>query len=253
MTGTAGTTGPRSVERLLWGDAPAPVRGPRRGLSLDEVAAAAVAVADRDGLAGLSMQKVAAEVGLTKMALYRYVAGKPELEAIMIDAAAGEPPDVAAMPGTWRDRAEEFTRLVSDVWSRHPWLPWVTVGERLMGPREVGWVEAAVRIVEPLGLEPTESMDAVTMIFGHLRATHATASAGTRPWTADRADESRLRDLLADHRDRYPALSRVMAAGADPATTECPSPDPRDRFGLQCLLDGLEAAAADRRKDRVPG
>ena len=58
---------PSGGGRVLWDAATPPARGPRRGLSLDEIGAAAVAVADRDGLEGLSMQRVSAEVGLTKM------------------------------------------------------------------------------------------------------------------------------------------------------------------------------------------
>lgn len=226
---------------VLWDARPAPTRGPRRTLSLDDVARAAVTVADRDGLEALSMQRVAEEVGLTKMALYRYVSGKDELEAVMINAAVEEPPAPDELPGTWREQAEEFVRRLSDVWTRHPWVPWVTIGERMMGPREVGWVEAAVRVFEPLDLAPQERMDAVSMLFGHLRTTHAAASAGTRPWTADAQGGHVMRDLLAEHADRYPALAAVMRAPdrAGPASS-------RYAFGLRCLLDGLEAAAARR-------
>lgn len=222
--------------RLLWGGGGPAARGPRRALSLDEVAAAAVLVADRDGLEGLSMQRVAAEVGLTKMGLYRYVASREELEAVMVDAAVEEPPGPGEFTGTWREQAEELVARIDRVWTRHPWLPWVTIGERLMGPREVGWVEAAVRVFEPLALTPHERMDAVSMLFGHLRVTHAAASAGTRPWTADPEGGTTMRDLVAENTERFPALTAVMAAGRPPV-------DARYAFGLRCLLDGLEVAA----------
>jgi AcrR family transcriptional regulator len=229
---------PSGGGRVLW-DVPAPpTRGPRRGLTLDEIGAAAVAVADRDGLEGLSMQRVSAEVGLTKMGLYRYVAGKEELEAVMVDAAVEEPPQSGELTGTWREQAEEFARRIDRVWTEHPWLPWATIGERLMGPREVGWVEAAVRIFEPLGLSPEERMDAVSMLFAHLRVTHAAASAGTRPWTADAEGGTTMRDLVVEHAERFPALRAVMAGG-DPGSAS----GARYAFGLRCLLDGLEAAA----------
>ncbi|MDL5158398.1 TetR/AcrR family transcriptional regulator [Actinomycetospora termitidis] len=223
--------------QVLWEDEAVPVRGPRRALSRDEIAAAAIAVADRDGLEGLSMQRVSAEVGLTKMALYRYVAGKEELEALMVDVAVEEPPAPGELTGTWREQAEEFTRRVDVVWTRHPWIPWATIGERMMGPREVGWVEAAVRIFEPLMLTAQERMDAVSMLFGHLRSTHAAASGGTRPWTADPEGGSTMRDLVARHGDRFPALSAVMS-------DQRPGSGARYAFGLRCLLDGLEAASA---------
>ncbi|MDD7937254.1 TetR/AcrR family transcriptional regulator [Actinomycetospora lutea] len=239
MSSTTGTDDAGPPGHVLWRAPEEPSRGPRRALTLDEVAWAAVGVADRDGLAGLSMQRVAAEVGLTKMALYRYVANKEELEALMIDAAVEEPPGPDALTGTWREQAVQLARMVSDVWTRHPWIPWITVGERVMGPREVGWVEAAVRVVEPLGLAPDERMDAVTMLFGHLRTTLAAATAGTRPWTADPEGGSTMRDLVAAHADRYPALTAVMADPGGPVGS-------RWDFGLQCLLDGF-AAAAERR------
>jgi AcrR family transcriptional regulator len=241
-------TAPDAPEVLLWRPPTVPNRGPRRGLTLDEIARAAVDVADGHGLAALSMQRVASELDVTKMALYRYVSGKPQLEALMIDAAVEDPPRRDALPDGWRAAAEAFAGLVSDVWTRHPWLPWVTVGDRLMGPREVGWVEVAMRLFEPTGLTPAERMDAVTLLFGHLRTRHATASAGTRPWTTGPDHTTTLRGLLTEKAADFPALLAAMSAGD--RTAEEPSPA-RAAFGLQCLLDGLEVAA-DRRA-RVPG
>lgn len=194
-------------------------------------------MADGEGLARVSMQRVAAELELTKMALYRYVSGKPELEGLMIDAAVEDPPGPDDLPADWRGAAEVFAGLVSEVWTRHPWLPWVTVGERLMGPRETGWVEVAVRLFEPTGLTAHERMDAVTLLFGHLRTTHAAASAGTRPWTADPAHGTTMRDLVVEHASRFPALNRVMTEHAPPAPSGM-------SFGLRCVLDGIAAAAA---------
>lgn len=230
--------GPSDRRRVLW-DAQAPAaRGPRRGLTLDEIAAAAVVVADRDGLDAVSMQRVSAEVGLTKMGLYRYVAGREELSVVMVDAAVGEPPAAGELSGTWREQAEELARRVDVIWTRHPWLPWVTIGERLMGPREVAWVEAALQIFEPLALTAAERMDTVRMLFGHLRTTHTTVPAGARPWSADSDGGATMRDLVTEHAQRFPALSAVMSAPGREVR--------RYVFGLRCLLDGVEAAVARR-------
>jgi AcrR family transcriptional regulator len=62
----------RRRSALLWENEPRPTRGPKRTLSADDVARAAIALADRDGLAALTMQAVAKELGFTTMALYRY-------------------------------------------------------------------------------------------------------------------------------------------------------------------------------------
>ncbi|HEY1619933.1 MAG TPA: TetR/AcrR family transcriptional regulator, partial [Streptosporangiaceae bacterium] len=86
---TAGTSGgpasqPRGVD-FLWGSRERPSRGPRPGLSVERIVAAAVGIADAAGLGAVSMQRVASEVGFATMALYRYVPGKTELISIMID------------------------------------------------------------------------------------------------------------------------------------------------------------------------
>lgn len=82
---------PTTVE-LLWGTRQRPKRGPKPALTLEGIVAEAVAIADVDGLAELSMQRLAQGLGFTKMSLYRYVPGKAELTALMLDSALGAPP-----------------------------------------------------------------------------------------------------------------------------------------------------------------
>src|SRR5689334_22149881 len=85
---TAGGERARTAD-LLWGPRERPSRGPKPGLTRDGIVRAAIGVADAEGLAAVSMQRVAAEVGFTTMALYRYVPGKNELVALMVDSAVG--------------------------------------------------------------------------------------------------------------------------------------------------------------------
>ncbi len=72
-----------------------PAAARRRGtsdprLAPDRIVAAAIAVADAEGLAGLSMRRVATELGVATMSLYRHVADKDDLLLKMMDAAFGE-------------------------------------------------------------------------------------------------------------------------------------------------------------------
>ncbi|MFD0534632.1 TetR/AcrR family transcriptional regulator [Actinomadura luteofluorescens] len=83
---------PRTLAELLWGQRKPRSRGPRPAFDLARLADTAVKVADAEGLEAVSMHRIAAELGFTKMALYRYVNGKTELMAIMIEAAVGTPP-----------------------------------------------------------------------------------------------------------------------------------------------------------------
>ena len=88
---------------LLWGLRPTTRRGRRPSLTLGDITRAAVRIADAEGLAAVSMSRVAAELGSSTMALYRYVSDKNELLTLMVDNAWGGPPrpsDAATSCGT---------------------------------------------------------------------------------------------------------------------------------------------------------
>jgi AcrR family transcriptional regulator len=221
---------PTRTMELLWGMRAAPTRGPKATLNVESIAAAAVAVADADGIDAVSMQRVAGDLSFTKMSLYRHVAGKADLIAVMIEHAVGTPPDLDRVKGGWRPRLERWARGLWASWDDHPWLPGVTVGGRVMGPNETGWVEAAVAALEGTPLSPSERMDVVTLISGHIRNTQATSVAGTQPWH-DRTHG----DLLRDRPDRFPALNEL-------GTRRTRSPRQTRDFGLRCLLDGVQQA-----------
>ncbi|WP_026874455.1 TetR/AcrR family transcriptional regulator [Jiangella gansuensis] len=223
---------------LLWGLREGPTRGPKPLLSLERIARTAVQVADAEGIGAVSMQRVAQELDFTKMSLYRYVAGKDELVAAMIDVAVGAPPDPATMAGSdtgWRARIEAWVRLLAETWEAHPWLPWATMGDRVMGPNEVGWTEAAQAILRDSGLLPAERTGLARLLGGHIRTTLSTATAGTQPWAS-----TQQAAILREYGDRFPALMELadgdgdLLAGAD------------REFGLRIILDGVEKLLAER-------
>jgi AcrR family transcriptional regulator len=209
---------------------------PRVALTLPGIVRAAIYVADTDGIDAVSMQRVAGDLGFTKMSLYRHVPGKAELLAIMIDTAVGEPPDLSGVPGGWRPRLEEFVRQLTGVWRQHPWIPAVTVGSRVMGPREAGWIESAVGALAGTGLTSDERLAAVFLLFGHVRNTQSMATAGTQPWSGG----SELAEHIRSHAELFPQLSQALSSPA-PALG-----DNARRFGLDRILDGLAVLIAER-------
>jgi AcrR family transcriptional regulator len=225
---------------LLWGLRAPSSRGPKPALTVERIAQAAVEIADADGLAAVSMQRVASSVGFTKMALYRYVADKAELLALMIEAAAGEPPNLEGIPGGWRPKLEEWAHQLQARWQRHPWLPTITVGHRVMGPKEVGWTESAVAALAGTGLDGADRMDAVFLLSGHIRNTQSATMAGTQPWTTERTLSPAVTELLHAYGNRFPAL--IAAAGSAAGA----SPDNGWRFGLDRILDGLGSLITKR-------
>ena len=78
---------PPSIE-LAWGLRDRGTRGPKPGLTLERIVAAGIKVALTDGIGAVSMARVASELGVGTMSLYRYVAAKDELLTLMVDAGA---------------------------------------------------------------------------------------------------------------------------------------------------------------------
>jgi AcrR family transcriptional regulator len=228
--GTAGADA-RGAE-LLWGQRGQPARGPRPALTLASIAGAAIRIADAEGLDAVSMQRVAGTLDVTKMALYRYVSSKSELVAVMTETAVGDPPDLGRVRGGWRPKLRKWAELLRATWQEHPWIPAATLGDRLMGPRETGWTEAAVAALADTGLTGAERMDAVFLISGHVRNTQS--AGGTQPWTADRRLSPLLTDLVRRDKERFPAL--VAATGEAGRGRS----DNGWSFGLDRILDGIQ-------------
>lgn len=215
------------TSELLWqGRSPAR-HGPKPVLNLDQITEAAVQIADEHGLGAVSMQAVADAVGFTKMSLYRHVASKDELLAVMIEYAVGEPP-LFPPEQPWRSRVETWTDRLAEEWRAHPWLPRAAVGHRAIGPREVSWSECVLEALAGLRLTPAERMDVAFLLFGHVRNTQSLDTAGTQAW-----NEPGYRQFLAQRPDEFPAMLEVTAATA--------SNDLGREFGRRLILDGVQA------------
>src|SRR5687768_14118372 len=90
-----------------------------RSLTPTDIAVAALAVVDRDRLAGLTMRAVAAELGMGTMSLYRYVADRDQLESLILDLVLAEV-DFTPPPGPWRGQIAALAERVRDAISAHP-------------------------------------------------------------------------------------------------------------------------------------
>src|SRR5918997_4285770 len=106
---------PASIE-AAWGVRTRPNKGPRPALSLERIVAAAVKVAAADGLQAVSMSRVAAELGVSTMSLYRYVAAKDELLALMADLPFEAPPARRGPEESWRDGLSRWASTEREVY-----------------------------------------------------------------------------------------------------------------------------------------
>ena len=229
---------------LLWGGRTRPARGPKPTLTLEAVVVAAIAVADAEGLPALTMSRVAAALGVTTMALYRYVPEKDALVDLMCDRAIGGPP--GSTGAGWRADLAAWARANLSVLQRHSWLLESVVRRAALGPNWLAWVESALRVLSPLQLHARERLAVVLLVDGHVRGAAQISSGvpATREWAASFADV--LERIAGD--PRYAALGGVAAAGGFGA----PPAGEGDafEFGLQRILDGIEAFSARGRARR---
>ncbi|MFC4554748.1 TetR/AcrR family transcriptional regulator [Georgenia faecalis] len=225
---------------VLWRASETGSRGPRRALSRAKIAEAGVALADADGLDGLSMARLARRLGVTTMALYRYVASKDELYALMYDAAVGAPPD-AATSGSWRAELEAWCTEQVGAIAQHPWLmELVTLSA--MGPNRVAWIERGLRALEPTGLSQQRRAAVIGMLALHVLSEGQVVASFVRQQRGVRADHPALADfsaLLGAVTDpvQYPAITAALAAGA---FSDDGSADGAVSLSLTLLLDGVE-------------
>ncbi|MFF1870155.1 TetR/AcrR family transcriptional regulator C-terminal domain-containing protein [Streptomyces sp. CB03911] len=229
--------------RLLWGPHPKPSRGPKPALSLDRIARAGVEIADAEGLAAVSMQRVAGLLDFTKMSLYRYVPGKAELVALMVESAIGEAPPLDGPRGGWREQLSNWAGQLATVFHRHPWLLDATIGPRPMGPGELAWMEQAIAALDGAGLTGAEQMDAVVLLAGHVRGIAQQARAAGPAGNPEAQLMVTLGELMRAHSERYPSLTAALASAAQPG-----GHDQALEFGLQRILDGLGVLIAQRSK-----
>ncbi|MEU4241142.1 TetR/AcrR family transcriptional regulator C-terminal domain-containing protein [Actinoplanes sp. NPDC026619] len=210
---------------FLWDERPKPTRGPKPALTLDQIADAAIAIADAEGLAAVSMQRVATDLGYTKMSLYRYLPGKAEMVAAMLERGIGPAPDLSGQD--WRAGLKAWATALMSRYFEHAWTIEASTGDRPIGPSELSWMEAALQVL-PTGLTGAERLDTVATVAGHVRAL---AGQG--------GGESQLTEamglVLREHAERFPAVAAALSdtaasGGADQAFT----------FGLDRILDGLE-------------
>jgi AcrR family transcriptional regulator len=233
----------RSVLDLAWGRGGGPRPGPKPSLALAEIVSAAVEIADSDGLDGLSMQRLAKRLGVTPMALYRYVDTKDDLVFLAADAAAGDPPSAPGRGESWRAATERFARGQLSTLSRHPWVARIPLGGPPLAPGQVAWMERGLECLTRAGLDPLGSLGALNLIsgyvLGHFRLYQELAGADLARGTSRHEAELGYAELIQQLIDpaRFPLVAAAFASAA-----AMPDGDPAAdfEFGLARILDGLE-------------
>jgi AcrR family transcriptional regulator len=238
---------PASFE-VVWGVRDRPTKGPRPGLSLEQVLDAGIRVADADGLAGVSMGRVAGELGTSAMSLYRYVGSKDELLVLMVDAAFGRV-EWELAEGTWRERVAHWAEIELAAYRRFPWVLRVPVTGAPILPNQLRFVEHGLRALGDTGLAEPEKMSVILLVtsftrsFAQLSGDLREAFDAGDSYARATADYGRLVRKLTTA-EEFPALHAVVDAGT--FDEEFDDLDYDFRFGLARILDGVESLVRAR-------
>lgn len=235
---------------LAWGLRDGGSRGPKRGLTLQRIVAAGITVAHTEGVGALSMARIAGELGVGTMSLYRYVAAKDELLMLMVDTALGPPPPPA--PGEdWRAGLHRWAIGVWEAYRREPWVLRVPISGPPYGPNNVAWLDNALAALADTPLREADKASTVLLLSGFVRNV-ATLSADFAAGAAGEAVMPGYGTVLTQltSAEQFPALHRAIASGVfdddDDIGTEL-------EFGLERILDGvtvLVKRTGPRRKER---
>jgi AcrR family transcriptional regulator len=229
---------------LLWGRRTRGQRGPKPGLDLESIVDAAIAVADAEGLAAVSMARVARELGFTTMSLYRYVASKDELLTLMWNASAAGAPTITGEG--WRERLESWALAQHDLLQRRTWVLEMPLASPPAGPNSLAWIEQAVGALDGTGLLDSDKLAVVGLLSSYTLSEarmaheeHSALARGGKP-----VDYAAVLRAVVD-RQTYPTLYR-MAHSGDIDDPEGDGQEASFRFGLERILDGVAALVATR-------
>jgi AcrR family transcriptional regulator len=228
---------------LLWGRRAPGRRGPKPGLSVDAIVSAAISIANDEGLAAVSMARVAKAVGFTPMSLYRYVSNKDELLQLMWNASADGIADFVPEGDDWRAKLSHWAMVQRDVIESNIWIVQMPMATPPLAPNSVRWIEYGLEALDSTGLGDGDKMRILGLISSHalISARMAfdarQAIAGTNEKQLDYT--AVLRELV-DVKE-FPQLHRVVWSGD--AEDEEPGGDPIEefRFDLEIMLDGIAA------------
>jgi AcrR family transcriptional regulator len=238
---------PRSLQ-VLWQVPAEPPSG--KALGRDRIVAAAIALADAEGLPALSMARLAERLGSATMSLYRHVASKDELLVFMMDAAPGPPPAIERARG-WREGLDLWARALRAVYYRHPWILQAAMGRPPLEPSGLTWFDRGLAALEATRLTPGQKMSVILLVLNYVRGEAQVATGlmqsqklSARERRHQQAWYGRTLAALVEPA-RFPALAALIDAGVFAPGDSDGAAD--FDFGLDRLLDGIGALVRPKR------
>jgi len=232
-----------------WQRAPdRPSRRRRDPISREAIVAAAIGLLDREGLAALSMRRLAEELGTGAATLYWHVGSKDGLLDLVMDEIIGEGKIPDPDPEHWQEQLKQVARDQRAGILRHPWVVRVSIGRIPMGPNALRYSERILAILRAGGLPPRLAVQGYLLLIATINGFTIDetgvddAPAADSPLPIDPEDLQQVADMARDYIASLPAARFPnMTALADEFAFS--NPDERFELLIDIFVDGLSRRA----------
>jgi AcrR family transcriptional regulator len=231
-----------SSRGVIWDRPERAARGPAPSLSREAITAAAVTLADTQGIEAVSMRALAVELGVGAASLYRYVDRKDELIDLMVDGVMGDDLQFE-VGGDWREDLRSLARGLRAMTLRHPWMAVQGAGRRNMGPNTARCYEQVLSAIDGVGLEIDEMLVMIETLDAFIRGRALEEISEQEAVRRSGLDQEQWMQVQAPYIEHliesghYPLLTRVVFDAQAPH-----DPDHLEHgfdLGLERVLDGL--------------
>lgn len=213
----------------------------RTPLSRERVLDAAIALADAEGVQGLTMRRLAAELGVEAMTIYYHVPNKDGILDALVERVIAE----TQLPerGTeWRSALRSLALSAYDVLGRHRWATHMMLSPgRSAGPMRMRYMDTILAILTDAGFEPTVADHAYHAIEGHVMG-FTLWEAGMNLGTREKIQALGRAFLAELPAETYPNVAAHIEHHLEPRR---PDDIGSFAFALDLLVDGLARLRSD--------
>jgi AcrR family transcriptional regulator len=233
-----------------WQRAPdRPARRRREPISKEAIVTAAIGLLDREGLAALSMRRLADELGTGAASLYWHVGSKDGLLDLVLDEIIGEAKVPDPDPGRWQEQLKEVAREQRRSSLRHPYVVRISIGRIPMGPNALRYSERILAILRAGGLPPQLAVQGYLLLIDTINGfTIDETGVDDRPAPDGgtlTGDPEQLQQMANMARDYIASLPAGHFPNMISLADEFAFADPDERFELllDIFVDGLARRA----------
>lgn len=230
---------------------------PRETLTREQIVTAAVELLDAEGLEGFNMRELGKRLGSAATAVYWHVGSKANLIALAGDHVWSEIglPDLTEVD--WRTAARSMSTDLHQMLTRHTWLVQAFGSYMVYGPGKARHDDHALAVYEAAGFRGGQADQAAAAVFtfvlGNALGPAAEASFMRALGTGGANAEDAIKDNMARATEIAIQFPRLRERLGTAATEYAASPEHTFEFGLEAILDGLEAKQGSGRRKAQGG